>query len=176
MTPQPSSLLAALRQSTRADHERLESLTYGAKIMDGSLTAAEYRRLLEWQRRAHAVLEPQIAGFQRNGYAYRPRFDVPQKPGAKTADLPRALGILYVLEGGSLGGSVILRKLHANAALESEAPFTFYQQQAEWGVAQWRAFTKMLSTISLSSDDMQRAVAGARDAFGRFEAEWRAMP
>ena len=176
MTPEPPSLLSALRQSTGAEHERLESLTYGPKIMDGSLTAAEYRRLLEWQRRAHAVLEPQVGGFNRGTYAYRPRFELPPGAGAATTDIPRALGILYVLEGGSLGGAVILRKLRANPALQGEAPFSFYQQQAEWGVPQWRAFTKMLSTVELTAGETERAVRGAKDAFGSFEAEWRAMP
>ena len=176
MTPEPSTLLDTLRQSTRAEHERLESLTYGPKIMDGTLSVAEYRRLLDWQRRAHAALEPQVAGFRQNRYSYRPRFEPVAEPGQQITDLPRALGILYVLEGGSLGGSVILRKLHANPALQSEAPFTFYQQQAEWGVPQWRAFTKMLSSLKLSAEETERAIAGAKEAFGRFEAEWRAMP
>ena len=176
MNPEPSSLLPALRQATQADHERLESLTYGPKIMDGTLTAAEYHRLLEWQRRAHAVLELQVGGFKRGTYAYRPRFDLPQGAGPITTDLPRALGTLYVLEGGSLGGAVILRKLRANPALQREAPFPFYQQQAEWGVPQWRAFTKMLSTVELTAKETERAVRGAKDAFGSFEDEWRAMP
>ena len=176
MSPEPSPLLPTLRQSTQADHERLESLTFGPKIMDGSLTAAEYRRLLEWQRRAHAVLEPQVTGFRRGDYAYRPRFPAARPAAAEITDLPRALGILYVLEGGSLGGSVILRKLRANPGLQGEAPFAFYQQQAEWGVPQWRKFLKMLAAVELSADEMDRAVTGAREAFGTFEAEWRAMP
>ncbi|PPK88003.1 heme oxygenase [Neolewinella xylanilytica] len=166
-------LLDRLRSATSADHRHLESMTMGAKMMDGSLTAAEYRRVIDWQRRVHLLLEPLVNGFARGDYAYRPRFLTPAPPSPDTSyDLPEVLGRLYVLEGASLGGSLIYRKLQDNERLRSEAPFTFYREQSEWGVKQWRAFTKMIATVPLGEDDLRRAEQSARDTFARFAAEW----
>lgn len=174
-----SDLLTTLRQTTREAHQELENLTFSDKIMDGTLSAPEYRRLLDWQRRSHLLLEPRVAGFAEGDYAYRPRFAAPAaapRSAASVADRSTALGILYVLEGSSLGGSVIHRKLLANPRLADEAPFTFYRSQAEWGLGQWRSFVALLSDLQLSASDQQRAAAGAREAFATFRREWAGLP
>ncbi len=172
MKPDTDILLNRLRESTRELHDRLESKTYGDKIMAGSLTAAEYRKLIDWQRRTHEVLEPQINGFRHGDYGYLPRFIAPASS-PKTVDLPTALGTLYVLEGASLGGSVIYRKLQENQHLGSEAPFTFYRQQAESGLQQWRSLLQILKSVQLSEEEINRATNSARSAFSRFDSEWR---
>ncbi|THH36353.1 biliverdin-producing heme oxygenase [Neolewinella litorea] len=174
-----NTLLTALRQSTRADHEALEELTLGEKIMDGSLTAAEYRRIIDWQRRSHLKLEPRVIGFRAGDYAYRPRFVAPAAPPqseTRKTDKATAVGILYVLEGASLGGSLIYRKLQGNASLASEAPFDFYREQAEWGLQQWRNFVAYLNGESFTTDATERAADAAREAFATFRREWIAVP
>ena len=102
-----SDILTAMRSATRAAHEYLESLTLGHKIMDGSLSPHEYRRILAWQRAAHQTLEPAVRDFSVDTYHYRPRFpsaDTPQPTGGRP-DRATAIGILYVLEGASLGAA-----------------------------------------------------------------------
>ena len=173
MTASPDSLLGRMRAATRVLHERLESKTLGNKIMEGTLTVPEYHRLVRWQERVHHTLEPQLAKFTVGGYRYRPRFadgDASVPPAA----LPEALGLAYVLEGSSLGGSMIYQKLRANPALASEAPFSFYRGQAETGVKQWRALARELGRLELSEAETERAAESARRAFLRFEQEWEA--
>ncbi|NJB86642.1 heme oxygenase [Lewinella marina] len=170
------AILTALRHATRADHQALEEVSLGNKIMDGSLSAPEYRRLIDWQRRSHLVLEPQVAGFQDGNYGYRPRFLAPAAPGQTQVDRAGAVGILYVLEGASLGGSLIYRKLQSNPALAGQGPFTFYRDQADWGLQQWRAFVNFLGRSPFSPADIARATAAAREAFATFRREWTRVP
>ncbi|WP_116127806.1 biliverdin-producing heme oxygenase [Lewinella sp. IMCC34183] len=169
-------ILDALRAATAEDHQRLESATLGDRIMDGSLSLPEYRRILEWQRRSHALLEPSVADFAAGEYAYRRRFPAPAgAPPPEKVDRATVIGIIYVLEGSSLGGSLIYRKLQDNPALASAAPFSFYRDQADWGLQQWRSFLAYLRQATFTEEEIERATASARDAFGRFTTEWRGV-
>ena len=173
MTDSPDGVLNRMRSATRQLHDRLESKTLGGKIMDGSLTAGDYHRLVQWQERVHRLLEPRLADFALGDYRYRPRFAYDTPP-ESPATLPEALGLAYVLEGSSLGGSMIYKKLCANPALQSEAPFPFYRGQAETGVGQWRSLARELAKLDLSEEEVERAAESARRAFLRFEQEWDA--
>jgi heme oxygenase len=167
-------VLAAMRTATQGVHRALEAATYGDRILGGSLQPREYRKLMKWQRRTHRSLEPLVMGFHSGDYAYRPRFAASAGP-PPAPSLPERIGLLYVLEGSSLGGSLIHRKLLDNPNLADEGPFSFYQQQAEWGLAQWRAYTKALATITLTEEEVQSAVRSALRAFARFRNEWEAL-
>ncbi len=171
-------VLDALRAATTDIHANLERMTFGDKIMNGTLTSTEYERLLQWQQTAHLALEPMVSGFAGGEYTYRSRFATHvqwAEPTEPRIDPATAIGILYVLEGSSLGGSLIYRKLQENPALTDKAPFAFYRDQAEWGLKQWRAFLACLSAIPLDPAAIQQATGGARAAFSRFEAEWLAL-
>lgn len=167
-------LLTHLRSTTRPAHERLESISLGGRIMAGTLTPAEYERLIDWQQRTHRLLEPQVREFSAPGYRYSPRTQPAEGSlSAETTDLPTAVGILYVLEGGSLGGSLIHKALGANPALNGYAPFPFYQHQATTGVKQWRAFVAYLRTLDFSPAEIQRAGDSAVATFRQFERAWQ---
>lgn len=169
----PLSLLACLRAGTRNAHERLESISLGDRIMDGSLDPEEYRQLIEWQTRAHRLLEYRIANFTGGDYRYRSRFPLAADRDAGVTALPEAVGILYVLEGASLGGSVIYRKLTANPRLAQFAPFPFYRDQSAWGVKQWKSFVAYLQTLQFSESETERAAKSAVGAFKAFESSWQ---
>ena len=184
-------LLTVLRQATRPAHDRLETLTLSDRIMDGSLRPAEYERIIEWQRRVHEKLEPLVRGFTGGAYEYRERYpvlvDTSEEPygtppmsnqhGAPPVSnqngKPTTLGTLYVLEGASLGGTVIYRKLQANPVLVAYAPFPFYRDQADWGLQQWRAYLAYVKTLELSPEQIQQATDSAVATFALFESLWQ---
>ncbi|MCP9236748.1 biliverdin-producing heme oxygenase [Lewinella sp. JB7] len=171
-----SPLLERLRTATRPLHTELERVTWGDKIMDGTLTSEQYLTLIDWQRRVHETLEPTVADFTTARYRYRPRF--PLGSGARSAGAmngERAIGTLYVLEGASLGGSIIYRKLCANPALSAHAPFPFYREQSEWGLQQWRSYVELLHELQPTDEAIEQAVSGAEDAFRLFAREWRSQ-
>lgn len=167
-----STLLQALRTATRAAHDRLEAVTASERIMDGSLSPAEYARLIDWQREVHQLLEPRVSNFTAPNYRYRRRFPN-ERPASDPAALPEAIGILYVLEGASLGGSLIYKKLLANTALAEYNPFPFYRDQAEWGLQQWRAFVTYLKQLRLGPAELRRVTASAVATFHLFERKWQ---
>ena len=169
-----SPVLQALRAGTRQQHEELEAITLGDRIVDGSLTVADYRRLVDWQRRAHQALEPGIQHFSLGDYTYRERFPAVTASTLSTTDLATAAGTVYVLEGASLGGTTIYRKLLDNPALAGEQPFTFYRDQAEWGLVQWRRFVAALDHHPFTPAEMKQAVRAAQDAFDTFARHWQA--
>ena len=162
-------LLTALRSGTAAAHRQLEEVSGGDRIMNGTLTLPEYDRLLRWQSDAHARLEP-AAAFALRNYHYRSRRPLlPQSslaPLSAPADLSELVGRLYVLEGASLGGSLIHRKLLDNTSLTPRRPFPFYAWQAEHGIAQWRAFLGAVTQGKGINED--RAVLAAQTAFQTF--------
>ena len=178
-TPPPiSPLLTALRTATAPAHRALEERTGGSRILDGSLTLVEYERLIRWQAAAHRVLEPyaviEAVGFHsRSRLASLPETPLPTLDGLQLGDdLPSRIGVAYVLEGGSLGGSLILRKLRANPRVAAAAPFPFYAWQAAHGLQQWRAFVASLATLDLSEAEIDRAAQSAVHTFELFGRLW----
>ncbi|CAH0998997.1 hypothetical protein LEM8419_00290 [Neolewinella maritima] len=167
-----SPLLAALRAGTQQAHRTLEEMTLGASIMDATLSLAEYERILSWQRSVHEILEPGLVGFESGMYRYRPRFVSPTEH--PTPHPSGILGVLYVVEGASLGGSLIYRKLRTNPRLSAAAPFAFYRDQAAWGLQQWRAYVGMLSERSFTEEEIQTSVKSAQETFAVFARTWKA--
>jgi heme oxygenase len=122
-----------LRAATHAAHEELDrSLRIIERLAVSELQAQMRRRYL----RLHAAVEPAIAPFLDDlpELEMPARYHVaalaarlPEQP-AEGARLPvrstaEALGALYVLEGSTLGGRMILRQLQAQGAQTLEVGF-----------------------------------------------------
>lgn len=181
--PTPS-ILTTLRKATAKQHRALERISNAAAIMDGSLDVEGYRRLINWQARAHAHLEPYLE-FAWDNYRYQSRQSVLPAYQPQTDDLRNlrwvadpdkatvALGFAYVLEGGSLGGTMILKHLRKNKSLHAHQPFPFYQHQAECGLRSWKKYVTLLASTDFSDAQTEEIVAGAQDAFTVFAHLWR---
>lgn len=154
--------------------------------MDGTIAPDAYLRLLDWQARAHALLEPVVLSQRWEGYTYQSRMsalpdiasDGKTSAGKREASFPEdplfALGVAYVLEGGSLGGSLIHKKLLANQGLKMYRPFSFYERQARLGVMQWRSYLKYLATTTFTTQEIERITEGGQAAFAVFRDCWLA--
>lgn len=169
MAKSPCAILSALRVATGDLHHELEALTASDRILDGRLTPSEYLQLVDWQRRAHLLLEPLAQGVQHDQYAYQ---SLVYDGDAIITARGTAIGIAYVLEGSSLGSGVILRKLLANPSLAAHAPFDFYAARAGKGLIQWKEFLHFLEGEDFDTDTIERAAAGARWAFTAFKLLW----
>ncbi len=183
------TLLQALRTDTKAAHDALESLETSRAILDGTLTAQDYRSVIQWQRRAFGTLEPLLHGTRwGDGYNYVSRLpalgeervdnleSVPERPlsGAFTeSGLPEAVGVTYVIEGSSLGGSLILKRLLSSPQLGRFAPFPFYTFQRDTGLDQWRRFVAFAKTRVWSQAEVERTTRAAGHAFHVFAQAWR---
>lgn len=98
--------------------------------------------------------------------------DVSQAPAfarGEAADLPTALGWLYVAEGSNLGAAFLLKEA-IKLGLSEEFGARHLAGAPEGRGLHWRTFTAALDAVPLSDEDEDRVVAGAETAFRRVQA------
>jgi heme oxygenase (biliverdin-IX-beta and delta-forming) len=191
-----SPVLESLRRETRASHERLEA---GLNLLDPGLTVAEYRRLLErfWgfclpaeraveASGAWAALGLDGAERSRTGRLERdllalghtratlPRVSLHPEPPC-LAEVPGAVGYLYVLEGATLGGSVIARHLHRTLGIGPDDGAAFFTSYGAALGPMWKQFTQALAAYADRSGAEPFIVRGACETFGSLE-RWLLRP
>lgn len=179
------SLSARLRQGTRADHEALDGRIMQA---DPFATPARYAGLVKVN---HAFLTltsplyrdpelerrlPGLAQRDRAGAAAQDLADLgaaplgeplPEAPAA--ADLPQAVGWLYVAEGSNLGAAFLLKAVQ---------PLGFDAQHGARHLAapevgrgrHWGEFTAAMDALGFDEQESGRVVTGARAAFAAVRA------
>lgn len=166
-----------LREATQADHQRLEGRI---DILRRAGTPSGRRRLVEdfagLHADAEAALAPWLGSLPGLDFDARRRStclarDLAAVGGAPPPPRPiavrgvaEALGLMYVLEGSTLGGRVIRKQL---AALGQDMTgLSFLDPYGEAVSARWRAFLAIV--------DVQDARAVAAGAVAGFrEAEYR---
>jgi heme oxygenase len=173
-----------LREDTRGLHESVEAAT----DLEGRCATLEgYRDLLERTASYLAAIEPVLAGFawdelgvdiaQRQRLALVARdlavlgSDAP--PAAQGVFTPRslaeAIGALYVLEGSTLGGRFIERKVAALLGLDATSGIAYFHGHGERTGAMWKDF-KQRADAWCGDDESRYTVAlhGARETFASF--------
>jgi heme oxygenase len=191
LSPEPRTLLQTLKAETRPHHERAERVV---RLMEPSLTLAGYRRHLEALYGLYASLEVTLAarlegrfpplrleerwklpllaedlralGHEEASLARLPR---PSRP-PSLPDVPEALGCLYVLEGSTLGGQLILRHLQRHFEGVAAGGFVFFRAYGESVGPMWKAFGEALVRACPDPALAPRVVKGAQDTFEAFEA------
>lgn len=88
----------------------------------------------------------------------------PQFSEDEEADIPTALGWLYVAEGSNMGAA-LLRKEAAKLGLSDSFGARHLAPAPEGPAAHWRQFTASLDAVNLSPEEDERVVAGAKAAF-----------
>ncbi|TPG49200.1 biliverdin-producing heme oxygenase [Roseomonas nepalensis] len=169
------SLRDLLRAGTREEHERLDA---GLDLTSATLTAGRYRRVLERFHGFWAGWEPRVAAELGDEALFGPRRrlhlvrDDLRALGARTEDLPvcppppirgraEAMGSLYVMEGSTLGGRVILKRLDGLGLPEGSRGY-FAGHGARTG-AMWTAFLERLEAEA--EPDTDAVLRGARATF-----------
>lgn len=180
-----------LKQATSQQHDDLEKLMYVDKIMNGTLSAEEYKSILSTNYIVHACFEDKIyEGFsedlkqklqidQRNKLKAleldlqeiglnKPEIDCPQNAEFKNNNA-RLLGAMYVFEGATLGGNVIVKKLKKNPNLQSlNLGFHYYQVYGENLIQYWKQFCHVLNT-EVSENHFDESIQSALNMFANFK-------
>ncbi|WP_426757076.1 biliverdin-producing heme oxygenase [Myxococcus sp. Y35] len=183
-----------LKSETRPHHERTEALV---RLLDADLTPSAYGHHLEALLGFYAPLEAKLAslgldsvaglsiqtrwkahlleadlrafGHDARSLARLPRCeDLPALPG-----VPEALGCLYVLEGSTLGGQLILRHLRRHFEGKPSGAFAFFTAYGDEVGPRWRAFGEAINQASeLAADEAfdARVVSGAQETFDAYAA------
>jgi heme oxygenase len=175
-------LLQRLRAETRAAHDAierdLESLCFYTSI-------ERYRRHVARFFGFYATWEPRVEAMLRDKTFFSPRRKLPlleqdlrflgfgspliealpRCPTLPPLDtIPETLGSLYVLEGSTLGGQVISRRLERSLGLSDGLGYAFFRSYGREVGWMWRAFGEHLSAVS-STITEDASVRSAQDTF-----------
>jgi heme oxygenase len=181
-------LQETLKQATGTNHHKLEQLMYVNDIMSGSLTTEQYKQILATNYIVHKNYEEAIFGLLSPGLAAE--LDLPKRnklaalqkdmdelqvnlqpteadKSIFTANNAELLGAMYVLEGATLGGSVIVKKLKTDPKFAGLG-LHYYQVYGERMIPLWKKFCEVLNQQPESS--YHAAVQGAKKMFGYIAA------
>ncbi len=90
-------------------------------------------------------------------------FDGPSSPGYNS--IPYALGCMYVMEGSTLGGRIILKHLEKQLGLLPGEGASFFEGYGDETGRLWNSFISVLLTYSSQNDADNAIIAGAKDTF-----------
>jgi heme oxygenase len=180
-----------LRAETREVHQRLET---ELGLVDGELTAARYRDVLARFHGFYAVLEPRLdrwhhahpvidwpdrrklpalaADLRSLGLSAEQVAALPPCPSVpRVDDVAAGLGTLYVVEGATLGGQLLVRELSPVVPSASLAFFASYGPEVGRRWRHWRRVTD-----AWVGDDVARGDAVVAQATRTFETlrDWLA--
>ncbi len=181
------SIPVLLKSATNDLHQQTEMLMPSAALVDGSLSLEAYRQLISSLYQIHFKIEhflekaveehPTLAAFYENKLPWLAEdlaamgmaapvvsSEIPAPPTGKAA----LAGMMYVLEGSTLGGQVILKGLRKNGALQG-LPNRYYTGYGQLTGTKWRSFMEILESVVLP-EEAAPAVEGANYAFKLFMA------
>lgn len=165
-----------LKTATKGNHDELEELMFVNEIMNKTLTLEQYKTLLATNYIVHAAIESRlhdaldaelktVLGIEnRHKVAaleqdllemniQKNELDALDFDFLKKRDFNNAssLGAMYVLEGATLGGNVIHKKLKANPVFEGLS-LKYYTVYAQELMPNWLSFVKVLNTSVPEAD------------------------
>ena len=81
------------------------------------------------------------------------------------------LGVLYVVEGATLGGQILRREIAARLELDADSGAAFLDVYGAATGRRWREFTDYLASCELDAPARQAVVSAAQETFSCFE-QW----
>jgi len=179
-----------LKQATAHAHDHLEQLMFVDKIMNGSLTLNDYKKILLTNYIVHYWFEDQV--FKNLDQNLKQELSISQREKLPALikdilelnmDLPEvdcsqqslqlngnatALGAMYVMEGATLGGNVIVKKLKVNPELQQyQLGFHYYQAYGSDLITRWKQFCAVLNS-KVSESEYSASVEAALFLFNQF--------
>ncbi len=182
----------ALRQATAAAHERLHHLPGLAALQAGTIERDEYaallRRLFVFYRAVEDGLAAapsllpygiDLAARRRSGrllddlaFLGAPVPPLPAPPALPALpSAAQALGLMYVIEGSTLGGRELARRLDHLLPAGSESGRRFLSGHGAQHGAMWREFCAALERCGDTPERRAEMIAAALLAFAVF-GEW----
>jgi heme oxygenase len=193
----PNEGIEALRRATATFHERLDTIIrHEVLTSDGALDSINYRRYLQAQLKAHQRLETPIRRLrpelEKAGITVAPRLHrtdwlrgdlgpavhtVPSPgPVPRIHSTDGVLGVLYTVEGSSLGARHLLAFARRRQERQDQRlPTRFLEGYGDNTGAMWREILDCIAARSQDPRSLRRVTAGARRAFAVFlqELPWQ---
>lgn len=176
-----------LRERTAAIHTATEELPLMRNLLANDASISDYRRYLQALHGVYLTVEPalyaavsppllsrlgirpKLPALQRdlNRLGVRvalPTSGWPRRLREAVTGEPCALGGLYVLEGATLGGQQIARRLRQHWADQPGLPYSFLEHRADNPGHDWKRFRKTLIEWAETKAARRSVAEGASDA------------
>jgi len=172
-----------LKEQTRDRHDTIEAITHSSKIFDNTFTVEDYKKLLTINglvvngfmdaifEQLPAVVQAQLnftaaskkEAISKDAAELNINMNAPKQT-LNEANLPFALGALYVMEGSMLGGNVIAKTLKKDGNFEDHSfnYFTFYKDMLG---PNWKNFLALLAEQVQTEEDQQSCLNGALQVY-----------
>ncbi|AWK05615.1 hypothetical protein HYN56_15765 [Flavobacterium crocinum] len=178
-----SDFLHNLKTQTADSHQKLEELSVSKSIMSPDMKLEEYTHYLSLMHDVHndteAVIFPFFADLLEDLEQRRKKHLIEDDLlflNYKKADfakifhkqemsVPFALGVLYVVEGSTLGGRFILKNVSKYPELSGEKGVSYFNGYGEKTGSFWKAFLSFLSEYEQKHECGEEIIEGAVFAF-----------
>lgn len=178
-----------LKTETAQLHKETEDVSFGDKIMSGTLTPEEYAIIIEKNYILHALVEGALKQYTPlehvEGLDVNARYktdslisdmkllnrELPPLPKVTLdiGSLEEALGMMYVLEGATLGGTYILKALVRTPSMQEVKTYNYYGVYGDTIGPKWKAFQQVLLNNITSQEQEDRTIAAASRTFQLFK-------
>lgn len=176
--------LTELRNATSQQHTQLESTDLSKKLLSDFVTVEDYKNYLLKMKDIVAYCEEAIFPCVENVITdIKSRRKLPLiqhdldclhagittgnsfQPIKKNITTAYALGFMYVVEGSTLGGRIILKHLKAKLGITDEECGTFFAGYKTSTGILWKNFLQFLSLYASQHNAANEITEGAKDAF-----------
>jgi heme oxygenase len=172
-----------LRHGTQDLHSRIEAAPNFSGLIKEQVTLCDYVQALKLLSLFYSHREPQLLlGMAQYfpEFNYIPRLpllsrdlrevgvvqdDNPIENISSVANKAEILGLLYVVEGSTLGGQIISRHLEAKLGLQISEAMRFYTLDGKMLPDHWANVKRLFRDNLKDSEEIARAVFSARKAF-----------
>jgi heme oxygenase len=182
-----------IKSETAQQHKALEQIAFTNAIMSKTLTEEQYKAIIEANLIANMAFEQQwnslpfelpeslmlqarykTEALKKDATALG--IEIPQTVDYSfpTANKAAFMGSLYVFEGSTLGGAVILKQLTTNNNLNHIKEHNFYGCYGEKLGYLWKVFLDHLVEIT-QEDEVEVAIKAAQDTFSLNEEIFKAV-
>jgi len=180
------AFLENLRTATADSHTGLEELPISKSVMNPKVSKEEYLLYLSLMhdvvKDAEENIFPQLKDIitdlsERNkysklendlkvlGHSKTTIENNPVSDGLKNPTTAFSLGILYVIEGSSLGGRVILKNINTALGYDIENGASYFGGYGGQTGSHWKKFIGMLTQYEAQTNSGKEIIAGADYAF-----------
>lgn len=172
-----------IKIQTKPQHDAVEEVSYSSQIMDHSLNKEQYQQLVRinyilnssfedtWNKLPFDLPEGLMIEHRRKANMLKSDLELLglEQPELSTvpfdiSSYPAFMGALYVFEGSTLGGAVILKQLQKNENLNGIDNFHFYGAYGERIGMMWKLFLDELEKIQDESE-VDECIAAAQKTF-----------
>lgn len=173
-----------LRSKTSASHKNLESLPISKSIVNPKITIEEYALYLSLmhdvvnnlEEEIYPILSDVIPDLNERKKAQLILNDLKFTKSEKKQNhspfdtigisVPFAMGIMYVVEGSTLGGRFIIKNIQESFGFDEEKGASYFGGYGNKTGSYWKRFLNMLTDFEAKNNAEEEIIAGADYAFG----------